>query len=274
MDELPAVISNEQELETMEDVYRMLYKEVDGVYYLKVKPVSVGKSHYALEDVAGLKSALGKEKANARSFKDKLDLFEDIDPEAARDALTKIEEMTDWKPEKKVQEQIDAIKAQLEGKHKKEASKWDEEKSFFMNQLRKALIEAEATAAVAKHGVKKGFINLMKEKAMTEALLEKNDKGDYTVRVKGEDGTPRISMNSEGYMTIDELMGSYSTLDEYSGAFDGSGATGSGATGSERGRGTGIRRLTREEASDPATYQRMTEAAKAAGRDPREFLPQ
>ena len=273
---LKAVLSAD-EFGTLDEVLQGEYKQhADGAYMLDVQSVTVGNQRYALEDIAGITSTLEKHKKWLKDEKAKGESFEGLDAEAAREALSKMEEMQNWKPEQKVQEQIEAIKKQLEGRHMKDAAKWTEQEKFLMNQVEKALIDSAAASAVSRHGVKKAYAELMKEKAKSSAFIEKDESGNFAVRVKGDDGSARVSMlpNSQGaYMDLDEHMGSWAEHDDYAGAFEGTGASGGGASGSDGFGRSGVRPLTHEQASDPVAYRQAKEAAAKQGKDIVDIMP-
>jgi hypothetical protein len=69
-----------------------------------------------------------------------------------------------------------------------------------------------------------------------------DDTGKMQVRIIGEDGTERLSTrqgNTEDFMTIPEFVSELSDSEDFGGAFEGSGAHGSGASGSDRNAGSG-----------------------------------
>ena len=86
---LKAVLTKE-EFDGLEDSLKKLYVEKDGKYLLDAEGV---------EDVSGLKSALEKERGTVKKLKADLqatvDKFKDIDPDKARDAQKKLQDLED-----------------------------------------------------------------------------------------------------------------------------------------------------------------------------------
>ena len=89
---LKAVISKEDH-EKLEQGLKSLYAEKDGKFVLELEGAELS------ENVAGLKSALEKErkerKKAADDYKALAEKFQDIDPEKAREAMKKAEELAD-----------------------------------------------------------------------------------------------------------------------------------------------------------------------------------
>ncbi|MBN2312360.1 MAG: hypothetical protein JXM79_00430, partial [Sedimentisphaerales bacterium] len=101
---LAAIIKDEAYNGLSNDLKKEYVKQDDGTYRLDVTPVG----DFALENVKGLKTALSSERTAREAAETKLKSFDGLDGAKARDALKKVEEMTNWKPEDKVKEQIEA----------------------------------------------------------------------------------------------------------------------------------------------------------------------
>ena len=88
---LKAIVTKE-EFDKLDEVVKKFYVEKDGKYLLDAEGV---------EDVGGLKSALEKERASVRKLKSDLqatvDKYKDIDPEKAREAEKKLQDLEDAK---------------------------------------------------------------------------------------------------------------------------------------------------------------------------------
>jgi len=225
---LAAIVKEETYTGLSEEIQKEYTKQDDGTYLLDVTAVD----DFALENVKGLKSALSSERTAREAAETKLKAFDDLDVAKAREALTKVEEMANWKPEDKVQEQIHAITTQLTEKHKTELRKKDQANSTLIKQLEKVMIEAEAVKAITEN---KGSSTLLLPHVLNATRMRQNDQGGFVVEVVGEDGNPRISpaTGSTAPMLIAELVAEMKNQDTFAPAFEGSGATGSGATGSD-----------------------------------------
>jgi hypothetical protein len=152
---LKLVVSKE-EYDGLEEAVKKLYVEKDGEFTLDAE----------VEDVSGLKSALDKERSNVKKLKTDLqatvEKFKDIDPEKAREAQLKLQEIEDQKmmSEGKAEElfakrtermkadhqnQVDEFNKQIEGLKKENASD--------KRRLSELLIDGSLRQAALKAGV-------------------------------------------------------------------------------------------------------------------------
>jgi hypothetical protein len=92
MDMLKAVVSD---INTVEEAYRALYVQKDGKFFLNV----VAAEGYELDNVQGLKSALGNERNNVAVLKEQLKPYEGLDAAAARTAIERIAAFGDITPD-------------------------------------------------------------------------------------------------------------------------------------------------------------------------------
>lgn len=244
------------------------YAQKDGRYMLDVEPVD----DVALENVKGLKTALSKERTAREGLEKTMKAFEGLDAEKARSALQKIEEMADWKPEDKVKEQIESIKNQLTDKYKKEIEKLEGRKGHLAKKIEQLLIDAKAVQALSEE---KGNAKLLLPHIRSVCRVEETQDGDFVARVLDDHGNIRLTEagGSHDPMEIPELVKLMKKMDTYAPAFAGTGASGSGARGSFGAGGSGVYRLSVEEARDPAKYRAAKEAAEKAGADIREYMP-
>src|SRR5690606_22284973 len=102
------------------------------------------------ENVSGLKSALGKTQEEAKTLKQRMTAFADLDPDAAREAMTKLEELRNAIPEDKVKDRIASLETQLKTKHEKEAKALREQADRLRSQLDHRVRRADALAAIAE----------------------------------------------------------------------------------------------------------------------------
>jgi len=257
-----AAIIKQEIFDGLKDEIKAEYKKRDdGTFILDVTPTN----NFALEDVKGLKDALGSERAAHTEADKKLKAFDGLDIDKAKAALAKVEEMANWKPEDKVKEQIEAIKNQLTEKHQGELGKKEESMKKLTGQLEKVMIEAAAIKAIAEN---KGSSALLLPHVKSATRMRQTDKGEFMVEVVGEDGNARISpaTGSTAPMSITELVAEMKTQETFAPAFEGSGASGSGASGSS---GTqvknGVHIISQADAKDPHKYRAAKEASEKAG---------
>jgi len=172
--------------------------------------------------------------------------------------------MTNWTPEDKVREQIEAQKAQLLKKHQAELAAATGQAEKAMSFLNQHVAKSAALEALAAHG---GNAELLMPHLLGQIRAAEVD-GQFVAQVVDASGAPRVSMKAgnTGDMTVAELVEAMKAQDHFQPAFSGSGASGSGAAGSGgAGRAGGVVRLSWEEAHDPARYQAAVEAAEQAG---------
>jgi len=229
---LKAILTEDEQNALPEALKGEYKKNADGNFVLDVIPTS----GYALEDVVGLKGALGKERNAREALEQAQKAFEGLDPEAARKALAKLEEIKDNPLDEKVKAQVDAREKALNEKFAKELGAKDTEIGDYRSQLEEHLVTASATAAIAKH---KGVVDLLLPHVKSQVRVEKDAAGKFTARVIGADGHPRISLrqgNSEN-MTIEELVETMRESDTFGVAFEGSQSSGTGAENNAGGTG-------------------------------------
>jgi hypothetical protein len=228
-------------IESMDSVpegLREHYTEKDGKFVLGVEAVN----GYALEDVTGLKTALGKERSSRESLEKAVAKYKDIDPEKAREAMTKLAELADIDPKKEAdklaQAKVDAIKSQLLDGHTKELKARDETLATYRGQIEKLLIDSAATAALAEA---KGSVDLLLPHIRSAAKVVEKD-GGFAVEIVGPDGSPKV--NSKGdTMTIKELVAEMRNSEVFGRAFDATGQSGTGKVpGGSGGTGGALKR--------------------------------
>ncbi len=190
-----------------------------------------GVDGLVVEDVTGLKSALGAERTRAKELEKLAERFKDLDPQAARDALAKVAEMANWKSDDKVKAQIEAITQQLANKHQSELANVTSENRALLEQLTDALADQAAKAAIKAAGATDTGAELLFPKVKARIRVEKNSAGKLSAIVIDEKGNPQITnrSGSQDAMGIGELVETFKK--PYAICFAGTGTTGSGAPG-------------------------------------------
>lgn len=221
---LKAVISPE-EFQTLGELLQRQYVPRDDRYYLCVLPATFrdqdGRQRMlALEDVADLKLALGKERTTIGELTERLKAFEGIDdPQAARQALAQVQEWTKTGPSQKTEKQMEAIKQQLECQYRNRiealtrrvaaARQENEQLAATAQRLR---IEGAATAALTRLGVLPEAHGAMVEQIHRMCRcrrVEAGGKSQWRIEVLDGHGNVRIS-NTTGSlepMNMEELVG-------------------------------------------------------------------
>ncbi|MBY0559859.1 hypothetical protein [Hyphomicrobium sp.] len=198
----------------------------------------------------GLQNALKTERRRADDGERALKAWKDLSgvetPEQLQTRLTEIEEKfkqqladVDKAYAGKVDsaemiKQVNNIKEELTRNHQREVAKLtadltqaNTQATVLQADIEKMLKQSAATTAIAEH---KGNANLLK--LLVESALKpvKNEYGEYVVRVIDVDGDERIDTDGKP-MTPSAYVAKLKQDDRYAGAFEGDGATGSGARG-------------------------------------------
>lgn len=198
---------------------------LEGHFVLKVDAVG----GFALENVEGLKSALGRERKRADTAEGKIKKFGDLDPDAARAALDELNELKAIDPKKEADRlaaaKVEAATKQLIEKHTAELTGATTRAESYLGQVRALLIDNVATAALAEH---KGSVELLLPHVQRHTRLKETDDGKFVVEVVDKDGNPRIGDSKGTPMTVGQLVAEMKASDAYGRAFEGTGASGSG----------------------------------------------
>lgn len=250
-----------ESLDGISEDIRSHYTEQGGKFHLGVDSVD-GMS---LEDVRGLKSALSQERKRADEAQALAKAFDGLDADAAREALRKLEDMRNWKPDQKVQEQLRLKEQEIQGKYQSQLDKLKGELDATVKQLEKELITAAASKALAEKGGNPSLLLPLIERA---TRMRRTDAGQFLAEVLDDGGNTRISPKSGATdaMTIGELIEEMAGKEEFAGAFQGTGARGSGAFGSEGRKppGSGMT-LSPGDLEDVGRYRAAKAAAEKAG---------
>jgi hypothetical protein len=212
-------------------------KDSDGSFVLDVNAVG----GLELTDASGLKSALGKEKANAKELSAKYKTLSesvgDLNLDEARDALVKLAEMGDLDGSEKLQAELAAAKELLEKKFaddlgKKQAG-WEKQAGDFKTKigslegkLRDEMISAKALQAItAQGGNPKLLLPLINQRCRVE-----EEDGEYVVRVYDEAGNQMFTSQSgkSDPMDLPEFVTELAKSEDFAPAFKGANASGSG----------------------------------------------
>lgn len=270
---LKAMVTTEEFDALPEDVQKEYGDDRDGQRALMVTPVA----GLELQDVAAIKTSLQKERGEVTKLKGQLKTFDGIEPEAARDALSKVKEMDSWDPDEKLAEhkkrfeaqittQAESRVKQLMDKHTNEVKALADDNKSLLKQLEETLVDARATAAINTAG---GNVKLLLPLIRTQVRVAKNqDTGRFVTEVYGADGNARLSPTgpNTNLMSIDEFVGELKVDTTYAGAFKASGASGTGSPGSGTPPSDSKKhQITKTEMDDPAIYRRKKKEAQKDG---------
>lgn len=237
---------------------RDAYVERDGKFFLNV----ASKDGFALEDVSGLKTALGKERTTRETLEKQVIKFKDIDPDKAREALAKLDELAQFDPAKEADKiantKFEAAKAQLVEKHSSEITTRDQRISHLTKTVESLLIDSAATAAIAEA---KGSVDLLLPHVRAHTRVKEVD-GNMVVEVLDKDGNVKIADAKGTPQDIKGLIAEMKASDIYSRAFEASGQSGSGKQPNNGSGGAG--QLKRSQMSPAAKAEYIREQGQEA----------
>ena len=212
---LDAFVEN---LENVPEALHGEYKEVEGGYQLDVAAVN----GFALENVEGLKGALGKERNNVSSLNKELNKlkkeFDGVDPTELigvkaqlEDLQKQYDELSSIDPAKEADKLADEkVKTTLTKKQKewqkeyeKEVGSRDERINGLTSQLHKVMVESVAVQALAENGAGDS-VDLLLPHVLKNVKLSEED-GKVSVNVIDSEGNPRVKGDGNN-MTITDLM--------------------------------------------------------------------
>jgi hypothetical protein len=221
--------------EALREHYRAGTKDegTEGKFVLGVEAVA----GWSLEDVTGLKSALGKERTQRETLERTVVKFKDIDPEKALAALTELEELKKLDPSKEADKiantKFEAAKAQLLENHKREIGERDGKLTKLTGLVDNLARRQEAIAAIA---AEKGSVDLLLPHVLSVTRSEIGDDAEAVrIKVLQPDGNERVNGKGEA-MSIRELVAEMKQNETFARAFDGEGHSG---TGKEHDKGGG-----------------------------------
>ena len=201
-----------------------------------------GKFRLALEgyeDPAGLKSALEKERKAAREASKQAKAWEAIGK--TPDEISELLEAQRKAEEDKAKKEgnLEKIKEAMLKEHQTEVAKYKGAADKLRNQLDRHMVDAAATQAIA---AAKGIPALLLPHVKAAVRVLEED-GNFVTRVVDDAGNPRVNGKGD-YLTIADLVSEMRNSDIFGRAFEGTGTTGGGASGSKP-NGTGGKSLTR-----------------------------
>jgi hypothetical protein len=241
-------------IDSVPEVLRGEYAEKDGKFHLNVN---------GLEDTAGLKSALKKERdAAAKATKDAKALSEKVARwESLGKTDTEIQEMLEKTAAAEAEAlkksgNFDAILADTRKKAedalKARETKWSEEKAALENELnlartseRGAIIETSVNNALVKAKATPEGLDLLTERLGRRIKIETVD-GERSVTIMQADGkSPMAGNGKDGTATFDDLI--KEAVEKWPSLFEGSGAGGGGKSSRDAGAG-GVKKNTMKRA--------------------------
>lgn len=225
----------------------------------------------ALEDARGLRTALESERQNVSRLSETLKPWEGLNVEEVRAAMIELPTLRQQAAAKTKPNEVAAAQIEeLTRKHTGEKDQWSKREAKIIDQLRRQLIDAEATAVMADPTIK-GNPHLLLSPIREQTKVVENADGTFKAVVIGEKGSERLTSDKNraptDLMTIRELIVEMKGNPKYTGGFIGSSSSGSGATGSDGAGGSsnGEIRISETDAYDSRKYQAAKARAEKEG---------
>jgi hypothetical protein len=229
---LKATVSEAEFSELHKSIHDEYEKQDDGTYRLKLL------SDYESKDaITGLKSALDKERENAKNASTTLsklrEQFGDVDVEKYQEMIAAESQREEEAALKRGE--YDKQLATVNEKHGQELQKQKDREQALIDVIRKSKIDAEVVSALNKLG---GNVNLLQPHVQRQMQLIEED-GVFQSRVVDDAGTVRV--NGEGkFMTTEELVSEMRDQETFATAFTADVKSGGGTPagdGSQNGDG-------------------------------------
>lgn len=249
------------------------------------------KEHYKSDEAGGyrldvpdaedvyarpLKSALDKERDAVKEAERKLaaakadfDKFKDIDPDKARAALKKIEDIEDkhlldeGKVEELLGKRTEKMRLDFENREKTLATQIaDKDKALLevMGKLERTMIDQGLTLAASKANVRPGALSDVIRRGREVFKLEEDRVLPY------KDGALIYGKNASEPMSMEEWVTALSLSDDGKHLFEGNKGAGT-VPGQRIINGQNVIVLSREEARNPQRYREAQEQAAKSGMD-------
>jgi len=224
---LKAIVDN---LDGLSEQEQQHYKQRDdGKWILLVDSVD----GVSLEDVTALKKTLEKLRTSERTLtKTVADLqtkYKDLDPEEAKAALAKMDEIKNWDGDRKIQESVEAAKRELLKQHTKVKEQLEEDLTDVQEQLTEALVTTKIVEALTKE---QGNVELLLPHVKKSVRMMKNTEGRFYPEVINDNGDQRVGDSDGSPMTIHQLILEMKAQKTFAAGFPGANSSGGGGGGS------------------------------------------
>ena len=231
-------------LENINEPLRDLYEEANGKFRLKVE---------GLEDTSGLKSALKAERELRAAAEQAAKEFAGLNPREIRKLIADREAAAEREAREKGD--FDTVLAQHKKTWQAELEALKAERDALAAAERQATVGNTLTQALAKAGVTEEGLELLQDRLSKRIKSEIAD-GKRLHRVMAADGvTPLAGSASDGFATLDDLVGE--ARKTWPSLFKASGHGGSGTPPNKQ-SGTGAATITRK------AFESMSASARAA----------
>jgi hypothetical protein len=211
-------------LEDVGEDLRNEYEQAEGGYTLKILSGFVAKDK--VENVDGLKSALHKERENARTAarraRELEDQFGGFDPKELETLRTEKAAAEEQRAQKAGE--WDKLKVQLVTQHQEENGKLKGEIATLKTAYDAQLIDAAVVTAIAGE---KGNPTLLKPHVANHVTVVQDDSGMFNVRVVDDAGNPRVNGTGQ-FIGVSDFVKELREQETFAGAFIGAQSSGGG----------------------------------------------
>ena len=220
--------------ETAEDIpenVKEYYTENEGgAFILSVAP----DGGYALENIQGLKSTLGKLKERAATAENGLKQFTSLGMSAAEVAEA-VEQLNSLKMQQgdesealqRMKQELENIKRSARENTEKAVAPVQSLADSRMEQIKELLIDTKLQTAIIEAG---GNPRLLMPILKNEVQAKTDEEGKVVVEIVDAEGTPRITGKDLTPMGFDELVAERKNDKELAVAFKANGQSGGGST--------------------------------------------
>lgn len=254
-----------QDIDSVPEAIRDYYAEQDGKFILQVAK----KDGYALENVEGLKSALGKERNRADQNERKLKQFGDLDPTGIQEKLQKLEELQSIDPEKEAgrlaEEKAKSKIDQLLKKHQSDIEGLSQKTNTYKSKLEQVLVDNSVQKAIIEAGGNSKTVDLLLPHIKNSVRLNE----DFDLQILDNSGNPRIGDSNGNPMTLNQLANEFK--EKFPETFPGTQASGGGTPPTSRSKGGRPKDLSKLSASEKSNlikeigYQGYVDLVKRQG---------
>ena len=219
------------DLNTVPEDFRGLYAEQDGEFSLRSDDPGVAS---AVKAVIGLNGALKAARGEASNLKDKtvdLSPLADYgsDPVEIAEKFKQVLDATAKKAgNEELATQLEAQKKELAKAHARALKEKETVAEQLKGRLKSVLVTGEARSALAAAGAIDPELVMP---FIERRVNVKDEGGNFTVTVVGDDGTPRFSSETGNEMTIKELVNEMKGQERYGTLFKSDQKSGGGSQG-------------------------------------------
>ena len=193
------------------------------------------KDGVALENVTGLKTALGTQKAKAEKAERALKAYKALEhePEEISSMLEELGELKDSSNQTRsnsdrvsqLQAEVEKTRTVAQREREKQLAPIQEKLSARTEQLKQVMIDQSLTDAISTAG---GSVPLLLRPLKDEVQAAENDQGVIEVQIVDGEGIPRVTGADLKPMTFAELVAEKKADAIYAGAFGANGSSGGG----------------------------------------------